>query len=141
MNAELAHQANSDRLFGLKDVHLAGLSVEALRDLARNESAALRWRVAAMEKLVELKHPYANHPDLAVLAARLQVPPPVSPEPEKKEEVGAPAASVTTASLQQEEVIPGIVPTPAPSIEESVAAAESEGLKVDPEQPVQPAES
>lgn len=47
-----------------RDVSLAHLTNEILRDLARNESSQHAWRKAAVEFLLDRKSPYAQHPDL-----------------------------------------------------------------------------
>ena len=51
--------------------HLAPATPEVLRDLGRNEAADRTWRKAAVKKLIEANHPYANHPDFREL--RLEI--------------------------------------------------------------------
>jgi hypothetical protein len=54
------------------EVHLAGLSAEVLRDLARNEAASKEWRKAAVELLILKQHPFADHSDLRELKFEIQ---------------------------------------------------------------------
>lgn len=54
------------------EVHLAGLSAEVLRDLARNEAASKEWRKAAVELLIKKQHAFANHPELRELAYEIK---------------------------------------------------------------------
>ena len=43
---------------------VAGMTAELLRDLGRNGAARMDYRAAAIARLRELHHPYAEHPEL-----------------------------------------------------------------------------
>jgi len=88
-----------------------------LFDLARNESARLAARLAAMQLLIEQQHPLAKHPNLAQLAYHvadevLGSPPPpeelekmAEPEPEPEPSNGVFKASFATSSMFGHEVV------------------------------------
>lgn len=83
---------------------LGNLSVEVLRDLARNESASKEWRKAAVELLLERRHPHANHPELRELVYEIKA------EKEAKTEVEALAAEANQeAPFANDQTVEAIV--------------------------------
>lgn len=57
----------AEMLFEQREAHLGTLSGDALRDIARNESAPYRWRKAAVKIMLDKGFPQVNHPDLYLL--------------------------------------------------------------------------
>lgn len=57
----------SEMLYEQREAHLGMLSGDALRDIARNESAPYRWRKAAVKMMLEKNFPQVKHPDLYLL--------------------------------------------------------------------------
>lgn len=106
--------ARAKQLFEQRDAHLGHLPEQILFDLARNEAASRDWRKAAVEIMLDKNFPKVNHPELAFFvqeirqerAARQDVEAAVESAIEAPlPEASTPRASVTTASLQQPDVI------------------------------------
>ena len=55
------------------NTHLLEFTPEVLRDLARNDAAPWDYRKAAVEVLINKKHPYFKHEDLRELVHELNV--------------------------------------------------------------------
>jgi hypothetical protein len=81
--------------------HLSTATSEVLRDLGRNEAADRTWRKAAIKKLIEKNHPYANHPDFREL--RLEI----KEEEEAYHEVESIIAQVEEKVQELDKVEPG----------------------------------
>jgi len=92
------------------NAHLVPFPDHLLFDIARNEAAQRAYRRHAVEILVNRKSPKVKHPDLADLVAELEIeldgiqfeyPAPSGPGPL--------IASVTTETMQANEVVPATV--------------------------------
>ena len=80
------------------EIHLSHLSVDVLRDLARNEAASKEWRKAAVELLMAKNHRHQNHPELRQLVFEIRA------EQEARKEV----ESLAAQSPETEQVIASV---------------------------------
>ncbi len=113
MDESLDKREHAKKMFNQRWDHMKYLPAQILLDLARNEAASREWRKAALQLLIENHYPQANHPDLGVLRLEIEM------EHTAKDDVRAVvesaiegeipehtlSASVTTASLQQDDVV------------------------------------
>jgi len=113
MNEAILRQYRDSQQLEQIDAHLGGLGEDALRDLARNESARPAFRKEAVKRLVAVGSRHVNHPDLAVMVEQLKAESPVEKAVEKEEvsAVDSPESepsvfntSVKVDSLLQDEV-------------------------------------
>lgn len=63
---------NSDKFYEQRHEQLGHLPGDILLSIATNESAEPRWRKAAVELMLELKHPQVNKPEIAPLLAEVK---------------------------------------------------------------------
>lgn len=118
MDESLDKREHAKKMFDQRWDHMKYLPPQILLDLARNEAASREWRKAATQLLIDHHYPQANHPDLGLL--RLEI----EQEYHAKNDVRAVvesaieseipdhtpelSASVTTASLQQDDVVENV---------------------------------
>lgn len=117
MDESQAKRANAQRLYDQRAEQIGHLPAQILLDLARNEAANRDWRKAAVQFLLDGKHPQAGHPELAGFVAEIQQEKTASNDVQAVVEAaiedefpGAPSASVTTSSLWQDAVIENATP-------------------------------
>jgi hypothetical protein len=96
MNEAIAKAARDKELFAQRTDQLSHLTGPILRDLARNESAPIEWRKAAIELMLEKECVEVNHPDFASLLREVQQHE-VAAQGKAKEEV----QSVIESALEQ----------------------------------------
>lgn len=113
----LDKRVHADKMFDQREEQLGHFPAQILLDLARNEAASHEWRKAAVQLLLDKNYPQANHPDLAVLMLEIRSEGTAKDDVESVVESaiegeivnhGAPSASVTTKSLQGDEVVNNI---------------------------------
>lgn len=100
----------------VKDEYIRHLPGDALLSIARNDSANRDYRRAAVELLIDGKHPQAKHPELAITVSEIMAERAAKGEvvalveeatgQELPENGHALKAGVTTASLMQSEPAP-----------------------------------
>lgn len=96
-------KVQQELLFSQMETNLEALSPEALRDMARNDSANPLWRIAATELLLKKDHPYGNHPDLAELVWAIKNNKEYPVKPEKEESRDTKEKFPQTLSVQKEQ--------------------------------------
>src|ERR1700675_4481000 len=71
MNEAIAKLYRDQQQLEQIDAHLGGLGEDALRDLARNESARPEFRKDAVRRLMEKSSRHVGHPDLVLFVERI----------------------------------------------------------------------
>ena len=113
-DSSAALRARKQLLFEQREAHLGHLPEQILFDLARNEAAPREWRKAAVEIMLDKNFVKVNHPELAWFVSEIQQARSARQDVEAVvetaieaplPEANTPSASVTTATLQQPEIV------------------------------------
>lgn len=99
MNDAIAKLARDAQQIEQMEAHIGGLSEDALRDLARNESARVEFRLEAVKRLIAAGSRHVNHPDLVGLVDQIKYA--VSPEVEKPVEEAVPEVKEDVKEVEE----------------------------------------